>query len=146
VCGEKTASGNYCINHQCNLCENPITSGSSYCDEHRCQFDIGYGRCSNGIGIANLKDGEIYCNTHKAIKDIDEFKAAKDIASAWCNTTAAETAGTMFSPFRFTDNFFIGTSTYKFEVEEVDALHRNGYVIVRRNSNGELKCEGMEYN
>ena len=146
VCGEKVDSGDYCAKHRCNLCENSITSGSSYCDEHRCQFDIGYGRCSKGIGISNLKDGEIYCNTHKSIEDIDEFKEAKDIASTWCNTIAAQSAGTIFSPFRFTDNFYVGVSTYKFEVEDVDSPHRDGYVIVKRNSDGELECEGMEYN
>lgn len=146
VCGENTTSGNYCAKHRCNLCENPITSGSSYCDKHRCQFDIGYGRCSEGIGITNLKNGEIYCNTHKSIDDIDEFKAAKDIAATWCNTVAAKSAGTLFSPFKFTDRFFIGTSTYKFEVEDIDYPHRDGYVIVKRNSDGELECKGMEYN
>lgn len=146
VCGEETTSGDYCVMHQCNLCENPITSGSHYCDEHRCQFDIGYGRCSDGIDVANLRDGEIYCNAHKSIEDIDEFKTARDIASTWCNTVAAASTDSLLSPFKFTDNFYIRASTYKFGVKETDIPYRNGYIVVERNSEGELECKGMEYN
>ena len=145
ICGEEVYDGNYCFTHKCIFCENPITSGSSYCDEHRCQFDIGYGRCSHGIGTVALKRGDIYCDTHKSIEDINEFKKAKEIASTWCNTVAAESAGTLFSPFKFTDNFQIDGSTYKFGVKEIDYPYRNGYVIVKRDSNGKLKCEGMRY-
>lgn len=141
ICGEEVYNSDYCITHKCNFCEKPITSGSSYCEDHRCKFT----NCSNGIELIAYKDGEIYCNTHKSIENIDEFKEAKDIASTWCNTIAAESAGTLFSPFKFTDYFYIGVSTYKFGIKEIDFPNRNGYVIVERNSDGRLECKGMEY-
>lgn len=147
ICGEEVSNNSdYCITHKCNYCKNPITSGSSYCDEHRCQFDIGYGRCSSGISTTNVKNGEIYCNTHKSIEDMDEFKKALDIASTWCNTVAAKTSKTSLSPFKFTDYFYVGVSTYKFGVKEIDSPYRDGYVIVERNSDGKLECKGMRYN
>ena len=146
ICGEKVYNNSdYCITQQCSFCEKMITSGSSYCDEHRCQFNIGYGRCSHGVGTVAREDGEIYCDTHKSIEDIDEFKAANDIASRWCNTIAAQAKGSVFSPFKFTGDFHISGSTYTFDVEEIDYPYRDGYVIVERNSDGELKCDGMRY-
>lgn len=146
ICGEKVDNGDYCFTHQCLFCERAITSGSHYCEEHRCQFDIGYGRCSDGIYSVNLKNSEIYCDTHKSIKDIDEFKEAMGVASTWCNTVAAQATGSLFSPFIFTDDFHISGSTYIFDIEEIDYPYRDGYAIVERDSIGKLKCKGMRYN
>ncbi len=145
-CDKKATHGDYCSTHSCTYCDSPITPGSAYCDEHRCQYSDGYSRCENGIGITAKQDGSIYCKEHEEIEDIDAFTEAKKIASTWCNTVAANAAGSTFSPFRFTGEFYIGTNAYKFEVVDIDPPYRDGYVIVELNSDGVLECKGMQYN
>lgn len=147
-CEERATDGDYCDTHSCGYCSNPITEGSAfYCEEHQCQFDIGYGRCDLGVSDMDLEEGIVFCYTHRSIEDIEEFKAARDVASSWCRNEGAKTYDTFIlsSPFKFTDQFVVLDDGYKFEVQEMDKYYRDGYVIIKRNADGTLKCDGLRW-
>lgn len=150
-CTEKATGGGYCQDHRCDYCPKPIISGSHFCEEHLCQFDIGYGRCTRGISIIGERDGVIYCDTHSAIEDIDELVEACSIAETWCSTISEHTAELETFPMKLTGDFYIETNginydvRYRFQAKEL-SLSPNPKtvdIIVDRGYDGELELKGL---
>lgn len=141
-CTENTENGEkYCFTHSCLFCDNAIKDGTHYCTEHICKYKDSWGACKDGI--IGKQDGDLYCEKHKDL-DFDEFQKAKQVASEY-NAMVSKKYDKLFRLFTFTDDFLVDENGYKFEVYNNDT-YRYGYIIIVKNSNGELTCDGMRYN
>ena len=140
-CNEKAESGDkYCFTHSCLFCNNVIKEGTSYCEEHICKYQDKWGGCENPI-IAK-QDGDLYCDSHKDL-DFDEYRKAKQLAVDF-NWNVARKNGWELPHFSFENEFSFDGKNYKFEIYD-NTTFRYGYIIIAKDTNGVLTCEGMRY-
>ncbi|MBE6799511.1 MAG: hypothetical protein E7525_07065 [Ruminococcaceae bacterium] len=140
-CGDKAENGKkYCFTHSCLFCDNVIKTGTHYCTEHICKYQDSWGECNNAI--IGKQDGDLYCDSHKNL-DLDEFRKAKQLAADY-NWTVARKNGWSLPHFSFTNEFSFDGNNYKFEIYDTETF-RYGYIIIIKDSNDILTCDGMIY-